>query len=440
MAQTAAQKAAAEKAAAAKEKIAAAKASLERAQALQKQSAQAQAKVDALNAAAKAKVISDAATKVAVKVDTKEATATADKIKDSANKIINKADELDKTQDEPKDEVPVKKVTNTINNVDGTTTIIYSDGTFTTTGTPVKPMTAADIATAVADAMAKVTAQQTAAARLTNQSNVTTALEDFKANLKLAGLDTLADTIDGYIKDDLTAAQIKINLVGTKAYKDRFPGMESLSKAGRAVNEATYISMEKGMTSILKAYGLDDKIFGTTEKLGTVIGNQVSVAEYEQRVSLAADKVKKNTDVLAALNEYYGVTLEGAISYLLDPKLGMDIVKKQIRASEIGAAAEMYKFDLDKAAAESYVNVSGTADLNSLKESFGRARILAETQTRLAGIEGDKTYNELQAVATTLGNDQQRMLESQRRALREQARFAGQSGISSGSLRKESNI
>jgi murein DD-endopeptidase MepM/ murein hydrolase activator NlpD len=346
----------------------------------------------------------------------------------------------DKPEEEVEEKTNEKTVTNSITNADGTTTIIYSDGTFATMGTPTKPLTADDIAKAVADAMAKITAQQTAAAKLNNQTMVTTALEDFKANLKLAGLDSLADTIDSYIKDDMTASQIKINLVGTQAYKDRFPGMADLAKAGRAVNEATYISMERGMTSILKAYGLDDKIFGTTAKLGTVIANQVSVAEYEQRVSMAADKVKKNTDVLAALNEYYGVTTEGAISYLLDPKLGMDIVKKQIRASEIGAAAEMYKFDLDKAAAESYINVSGTADLNSLKESFGKARILAETQSRLASIEGDKTYNELQAVATTLGNDQQRMLESQRRALREQARFAGQSGISSGSLRKESNI
>jgi hypothetical protein len=386
-------------------------------------------------AATRAKQLADLATKVSKKVNTTESKKVASEAKIKADLLKTQADAL---------QIPVapaeKTVTNRITNADGTTTIIYSDGTFATSGTPIKPLTADDIAKAVTDAMAKITAQQTAAAKLTNQTTVTTALEDFKANLKLAGLDTLADTIDGYIKDDLTASQIKINLVGTDAYKTRFPGMADLAKAGRAVNEATYISMEKGMTSILKAYGLDDKIFGTTAKLGTVIANQVSVAEYEQRVAMASDKVKKNTDVLAALNEYYGVTTEGAISYLLDPKLGMDIVKKQIRASEIGAAAEMYKFDLDKAAAESYINVSGTADLNSLKESFGKARILAETQTRLATIEGDKTYNELQAVATTLGNDQQRMLESQRRALREQARFAGQSGISSGSLRKESSI
>jgi hypothetical protein len=340
-----------------------------------------------------------------------------------------------------------KTVKDKVKNADGTTTIIYSDGTYTIEGTPTKQITTDEVTKAVTDAVAALNATwqskfdaMVTTQKANQQAQVTTALEDFKANLKLAGLDSLADTIDGYIKNDMTASQIKINLVGTEAYKARFPGMADLAKAGRAVNEATYISMEKGMTSILKAYGLDDKVLGTTEKLGTVIANQVSVAEYEQRVAIAADKVKKNTDVLASLNEFYGVDITGAISYLLDPKLGMDIVKKQIRASEIGAAADMYKFDLDKAAAESYINVSGTADLNALKESFGRARILADTQSRLASIEGDKGYNELQAVATTLGADQQRMLESQRRALREQARFAGQSGISSASLKTESNI
>ena len=388
-----------------------------------------------------AKAAADAAAAKAA-ADAAAAKAAADSATQAAIDAAKKA-----ADDAAAENAGAKTVKEKIKNADGTTTIIYSDGTYTIEGTPTKSITTDDVTKAVTDAVAALNATWqtkldalTATQKANQQAQVTTALEDFKANLKLAGLDSLADVIDGYIKQDMTASQIKINLVGTQAYKDRFPGMADLAKAGRAVNEATYISMEKGMTSILKAYGLDDKIFGTTEKLGTVIANQVSVAEYEQRVAMASDKVKKNTDVLASLNEYYGVDITGAISYLLDPKLGMDIVKKQIRASEIGAAAEMYKFDLDKAAAESYINVSGTSDLNSLKESFGRARILADTQSRLASIEGDKGYNELQAVATTLGNDQQRMLESQRRALREQARFAGQSGISSASLKTESNI
>jgi len=329
----------------------------------------------------------------------------------------------------------------TVTNPNGTVTNYYSDGSSNTTGTPTltteeavnKAVTALNATwQAKFDAL---TQKQTDATR----AATTTALEDFKANLNLAGLGTLATTIDDYIKQDLTASQIKINLLGTTAYKERFPGMAALSAAGKAVNEATYISMERGMVSVLKAYGLDDKVFGTTEKLGNIIANQVSVTEFENRVQMATDRVKKNSDVLASLNQYYGVDLAGAVSYLLDPKTGMDVVKKQIRASELGAAANMYNFNLSQTEAESYINVSGTSDLNALKESFGKARVLADTQQRLSQIEGSK-YNELEAVASTLGQDQLRQLESQRRALREQARFAGQSGINSSSLKKESVI
>jgi hypothetical protein len=283
--------------------------------------------------------------------------------------------------------------------------------------------------------MDALTAKQNQASR----DNATTALQDFTATLTAAGLGTLATAVNNMILQDKTPSQIRIDILAEPAYKNRFPGMAALSKAGKAVSEATYISMERGMVSVLKAYGLDDKVLGTTEKLGDVIANQVSVTEYENRVQLASEQVKKNPDVLASLNEYYGVDLAGAMATLLDPKVGMDIVRKQVRAAEIGAAADMYQFELTKAQAESYINVSGTTDLNSLKQSFGKARTLADTQSRLAGIEGG-AYDELQSVATILGQDQQRLLESQRRALREQARFAGQSGLSSASLRTESNI
>lgn len=341
----------------------------------------------------------------------------------------------------------------------GVTAFVFGDGTsIPVSGSPATPastttsgqLTQSDIDKAVEAAINKtITALNsswqakydalTNQQRTNNQASVTSAIEDFRSSLRVAGLDSLADVIDGYIKQDMTAAQIKINLTQTPQYAARFPGMAALQKAGMAVNEATYISMERQMRNILSAYGLDEKVFGSTAKLGEVIANQVSPAEYEGRVQMAVDRVNNNKDVLASLNEYYGVDTAGAISYLLDPKTGMDVVKKQIRASEIGAAAEMYQFGLSKAEAESYVNVSGTADLNSLKESFGKARILAQTQTRLSAIEGQK-YDELEAVATVLGQDYQRQLESQRRALREQARFAGQSGVTSSSLKTASNI
>jgi hypothetical protein len=276
--------------------------------------------------------------------------------------------------------------------------------------------------------------------KLANQANVTTALEDFKANLKLAGLDSLADVIDGYIKQDMTAAQIKINLVGSQAYKDRFPAMATLAAAGRAVNEATYISMERGYEQVLRAYGIDTATFGTRAQLGKYIGAEVSPVEFEQRVQIAKDRVDKNADVTSALQDYYGVSKGGAIAFLLDPALGMDIVKKEARAAEIGAAAVAAGFGEFKGkenvgVAESFVNASGTQDLVSLKAEFGKARNLANTQGRLAAMEGSIDYKDLDAVTAILGQDTQELLKSQRRAARETARFSGTTGVGAQSLR-----
>ena len=285
---------------------------------------------------------------------------------------------------------------------------------------------------------------QPTAAQTASRTAATTAIEDFRANLRLAGLGTLADKIDEYIKQDLTASQIKINLVGTDEYKARFPGMASLAKAGKAISEATYISTERAYDTVLRAQGLDTSVFGTTAKYGSYIANQVSPVEFETRVSIAADRVNKNPDVVAALNQYYGVSKTGAISYLLDPALGLNIVQKEARAAEIGAAAAAANFSFGEGqvgagVAESFINAAGTQDLVSLKTEFGKARNLANVQGSLASIEGQK-YSDLDAVTAVLAQDQQKILESQRRAAREAARFSGSSGITAGSLATESSI
>lgn len=312
-------------------------------------------------------------------------------------------------------------------------------GSGTGTGTG---LSQSDIDAALAKANAEWQAKYDALANQQKQqqrANVTTALADFTASLTSAGMGGLVDTINNWILQDKTAAQIAIDIRKEQVYKDRFPGMEALAKAGKAVSEGTYISMERGMIGILKAYGLDDKVLGTTQKLGEVIGGLVNVQEYENRVQLAADHVKKNADVLASLKEYYGVDTAGAMSYLLDPKVGMDVVNKQVRAAEIGAASDLYNFNLNQGEAESFINVAGTADLNALKTEFGKARLLANTQARLSGIEG-YDYKDIEAVTTVLGNDQMKMLESQKRAAREVARYSGGSGIGQGSLKMESSI
>jgi hypothetical protein len=279
---------------------------------------------------------------------------------------------------------------------------------------------------------------------INNAASKKQAVDLFRSALTEYGLSDLADEVDKMIKDDYSVAQIKLELPKTESYKLRFPGMQTLKEAGKAITEAAYISTEKAYDTILRAHGLDTSVFGTRSKYGTYISNQVAPTEFENRVSIAADRVNKNPDVVAALNNYYGVSKSGAISYLLDPTLGMDIVQKEARAAEIGAAAAASNFSFGEGqvgagVAESFINATGTTDLTGLKSEFGKARNLADVQNRLSQIEGT-TYSDLDAVTAIVAQDQKLLLESQKRAAREAARFSGSSGLTSSSLKTESSI
>ena len=268
---------------------------------------------------------------------------------------------------------------------------------------------------------------------------------EFSNTLKALGLpQNLIDELDNMIKQDYTKSQMYLELQKTPAWKLRFPGMDALSAAGKAVDAGQYISMEKGFLQTLDYYGLDKAIFGTTAELGKQIGRLVSPKAFEDRVALAAQDVEANPDVLAQLNTYFGVDKSTAITYLLNPEIGIDIIKRQARAAEIGAKAAKSAFDFGqtkegRGVAESFINAAGTMDLQALDVAFQQARGLSDIQSSIAATEG-ADYNDLQAVSAILGKDQAAILDSQRRAARSVARFSGGAGLGSGSLKRESTI
>jgi hypothetical protein len=284
------------------------------------------------------------------------------------------------------------------------------------------------------------------AQKATDAAAKKSAVELFRASLTEYGLADLAVAVDDMIKNDYSVAQIKLELPKTDAYVKRFPGMQALKDAGKAITEAAYISTEKSYDTVLRAHGLDTNVFGTTQEYGKYIAKEVAPLEFENRVSIASDRVNKNPDVLAALNNYYGVSKGTAISYLLNPELGIDLVQKEARAAEIGAAAAASNFNFGEGqtgagVAESFIASTGTTDLTGLKTEFGKARNLADTQVRLSQIEGTN-FKDLDAVTAVINQDQRLLLESQKRAARESARFSGSTGIGSASLKtgSEGNI
>lgn len=265
-----------------------------------------------------------------------------------------------------------------------------------------------------------------------------TAQQEFRATLAEFGLGDLADAVDELIRNDYTVSQIKFELPKTNAYKARFPGMEALRAAGQAVSEATYISMEKGYLQTLAAYGLETEVLGTRKELGNYIANLVSPREFEERVNLAATRVKDNPDVIKQFKTFYPEVDNSALTaYLLNPTKGMDVIKKQVRLAEIGAAglAAGFKTAVSMPVAEELRGAVGEQDYQTIQQSFEQAKYLSDQQSRLARIEGT-AYSDLEAIRGTVGKDIESQLASQKRAEREViTRFGGRSGVTSTSLK-----
>lgn len=287
-------------------------------------------------------------------------------------------------------------------------------------------------------AQTKAASTDTLTAKAIEDKARRTAQQDFKAALGELGLGDLADEVDRMIRLDYTVSQIKMELPKTASYQQRFPGIEALRKAGRAISEATYISNERGYLQTLRAYGLDTAILGSRTALGNYIQNEVSPREFEERVNLAATRVRENPDVMATFKTYYPEVDEGGvISYMLNPKAGLDIIKKQVRTSEIGAAATNAGFAkslMTAAEAANLVPAVGEAAFAQIALEFKRARQLANTQSRLAQIEG-QSYSDLEAIGAVVGDDVTKVLASERRAAREVARYSERGGITGASLR-----
>jgi hypothetical protein len=271
--------------------------------------------------------------------------------------------------------------------------------------------------------------------------NRRTAQQEFRAALSELGLGDLADAVDAMITEDKTVSQIKLELPKTQAYINRFPGMAALKSAGQAISEATYIANERAMIQAANAYGID-KALVSRDLLGQYIGGQIAPTEFERRAEMAANRVDKRADVVTAMTTFFpGVDKGGMITYLLNPTIGMDVIKKQVRTAEIGAAASAGGFTIGAkgaitgARAESLIDATGTKDLAQLKAEFGQAGILGRTQARLAGIEG-QGYDTFEAAQAVVASDAASIMASKKRAEREAIfRFSGGSGVSATSLR-----
>jgi hypothetical protein len=252
-----------------------------------------------------------------------------------------------------------------------------------------------------------------------------------------------ATFITNNIINDVSEAQTLIEIYDQPAYKLRFPGMDSLRKKNRTIDERTYIGLENQIVQTLKFFDLPAGFYDDRATLGKMIGNEVSPKEVQDRAQLAQDLARAaDPNVRKSLMDFYKVGEGGITAYFLNSDVAMPLLEKSAKAAEIAGIGKTYgfnEFGMAEAEALGVKDTYAKLSQSDMTKAFGRASQLAATQSRLAYLDKNQ-YSDREALAATIESDQQAILASEKRAQREQARFGGSSGLSAASLRTGSNI
>jgi hypothetical protein len=261
------------------------------------------------------------------------------------------------------------------------------------------------------------------------------------------GLGSLVEPLRNLITDSsVSPSEFTIRLRGTDAYKKRFSANQSrLAKGLRALSEAEYLELEDSYQDVMRRYGLPETYYtkgemGKQEGFEQLLGFDVSPRELEERISSAQERVKNAPpEVLTTLKDFYGDTIKDGdiLAYVLDPKNAMDLIKRRITASEIGAGARQAGLGTSATRAEELARFGVTGE--QARQGFQTVAAIQPRGAQLASFYGEEPLTQTDVESEVFGTTGAVEARKKRERLvgREQAAFSGSSGTTQGALSRE---
>ena len=245
------------------------------------------------------------------------------------------------------------------------------------------------------------------------------------------GLGSLAPKIMEFLRKGYSSDRVALELQNTKEYQQRFSGNEARRKAGLPVlSPAEYLSTEDSYRQIMQAAGVPKGFYDSPNDFAGFIGNGVSPAEIQGRVTAATDMINKaNPQELAYFKKFY--THGDLIAFALDPTKAAPLVGKAFAAAGVGGAAASQGIGIDRATAESLAGMG--IDANSANQGFSQIASDRPQASKLSAIYGD-SYTQDQQIADVFKNDAAAGEQRKKLASKERAAFGNASAMGNTSL------
>lgn len=282
-----------------------------------------------------------------------------------------------------------------------------------------------------------------------NRRSAFALLEDEFTKLNLP---TLIPDIKKFMTEGYTAEEVQLLLPQTEAYKTRFAGNEGRKTLGLPTyTPGQYLAAEQTYRDLFNQYNLGE--LANQNTYTALIGGAVSIDEAKARVDNVFSKIDNAPNELKAqLSNYLGSYGVGdatkqrsqiALALMQGPE-GINQLETNLRKAYIRTGAATSKVDVAEeniSQLEKQLTTSGysTEQIGNIaKEAYSTLAETLPSVQKLAEIsKQDTTGLQQELTQEAFGQTTGTLMPSQRRKKlqeQEQARFAGQSGISQVSL------
>lgn len=169
------------------------------------------------------------------------------------------------------------------------------------------------------------------------------AFSNLKENLQKLGLESMTDKVWAFMLENGTDddAGTMLWIYQQPEFKARFPAFETLQKKYRGIQPAQYIMLERQYAQTMRGAGLSASFFDNPDDFTALIENDVSQAEFQERVDNGFKKVAQaDPAVRDAFRQYFGIEGDAALAaFFIDPDRSAPKLAKAAQMAELGGAA-----------------------------------------------------------------------------------------------------
>ena len=288
------------------------------------------------------------------------------------------------------------------------------------------------------------------------------------AGLDATFTDQLIANIDAVYAANVSPSQLQImtSIYSSDAYKNRFKANEVIRKrladgTGRAgdrmLSPKEYIDAEKSYATVLSDRGMPTGYYDDPDDFTSLIGNSISVAEFQSRVSTAYEALNFADEyTVSSLQNYYNLSKGDLVAYLLDPAKAQPILEarqnkknefglndrtelqKMYEASQVGGMAGRVGLGGDQALSEEIVDLGKGGEAES---AFKSAAAQEPDVKRLGKLYGEPLdYKSLVKETLSLSGGATAGQKKRKFVGKEKAAFGKQGALDKTSLTKRQDV